>query len=203
MATRAKLSFSIDSLINKDAAAAVAAAAAAAVAVAAANHQDGGHHHSSGILKPSSKYASNHGGQHQSPSNGHHNGLMIRVDDTEAERLHRHRQMMMAPFTGQWPSPGELTPPEQHPQRISSASRKRTHDSENHTSSKRHSQPKKVTHDPEDDEEINVDDVDVDSISSSHDDECGSCRSGSFERTGSPNSNSFYDSMTSPGKLAF
>ena len=174
----------------------VAAAAAAAVAAAAANQQDGQQHHSSGgVLKPSSKYG-HHGGQHLNANSHHHNGLMIRVDDTESERLQRHRHMM-APFNGagQWPSPAELTPPDHHPQRISSSNRKRSHDSENHNSTKRaniNSHHKKVD---DEDEEINVDDVvDVESVGSSHDDDCGSCRSGSFDRPCTPNS-TYYESM--------
>lgn len=239
MAARAKINFSIDSLINKDAAAAAAVAAAAAAAVAASNHTDSSasHQHSkkqygssnNSSSSNSSSNSGNHGGHshHQQSHNGHHNGqhqahngLMIRVDESSnaaadaAERLARHRtqMLMMAPFNGQWPT-DQHTPPE----RISASSRKRSHDSEQQHSSKRshqhshqHSSGRKVANhgggnsaNEDEDEEINVDDVDVESVGggSSHEDECGSCRSSSFDRTSqlSPMSNSgFYDSMISP-----
>ncbi|KAI2808848.1 T-box transcription factor tbx20 [Blomia tropicalis] len=189
--SRAKLSFSIDSLINKDAA---LAAAAAAVAVAAANHQqqqqqDSHHHNHHNHQHKLAKFGSHHNGSSS-------NGLMIRIDDSDNERMQRHRQMMMGSF-GQWHNSSEMTSPEH---RVSS-NRKRSLDSESVTITSKHRSHhhSKKNIEEDDDEIVNVDDVvDVESISSSHDDECASCRSGSMDRANSPNSSSFYDSMSSP-----
>lgn len=189
--SRAKLSFSIDSLINKDAA---LAAAAAAVAVAAANHQqqqqqDSHHHNHHNHQHKLAKFGSHHNGSSS-------NGLMIRIDDSDNQRMQRHRQMMMGSF-GQWHNSSEMTSPEH---RVSS-NRKRSLDSESVTITSKHRSHhhSKKNIEEDDDEIVNVDDVvDVESISSSHDDECASCRSGSMDRANSPNSSSFYDSMSSP-----